>query len=84
MFNVSDLVVINDDYRKLLAKVDTNSSPYSMINEEIESLTVRLDEMEDDFDKLSRKMGYIRLRNYVLAEAMYDNLIEYQEFIKNI
>ena len=37
--------------------VDTNSSPYSMINEEIESLTVRLDEKEDDFDKALKSLG---------------------------
>ena len=67
------LVVINDDYRKLLAKVDTNSSPYSMINEEIESLTVRLDEMEDDFDKALKSLG-----------NMYDDEVRAREQLEEI
>ena len=67
------LVVINDDYRKLLAKVDTNSSPYSMINEEIENLTVRLDEMEDDFDKALKSLG-----------NMYDDEVRAREQLEEI
>ena len=67
------LVVINDDYRKLLAKVDTNSSPYSMVNEEIESLTVRLDEMEDDFDKALKSLG-----------NMYDDEVRAREQLEEI
>lgn len=67
------LVVINDDYKKLLAKVENNSSPYSMVNEEIESLTVRLDEMEDDFDKALKSLG-----------NMYDDEVRAREQLEEI
>ena len=67
------LVVINDDYKKLLAKVENNSSPYSMVNEEIENLTVRLDEMEDDFDKALKSLG-----------NMYDDEVRAREQLEEI
>lgn len=51
------LVVINDDYRKMIAKDDSKSTPYSSLNEEVESLTNRLTIMEDDFDKALKSLG---------------------------
>ena len=39
--------------------------------------------LEDDFDLLSRKLGTIRLKTYVLSEALYDNLVAYKAFIEN-
>ncbi len=51
------LVVINDDYNKLLARVESLSSPYSQINDELESLTKRLGVMEDDFDIALKSLG---------------------------
>lgn len=51
------LVVINDDYNKMLAKVESGSSPYSQVNEELENLTTRLTEMEDSFDAALKSLG---------------------------
>ena len=51
------LVVINDDYNKMLAKVDSGSSPYSQVNEELENLMRRLSLMEDDFDVAIKSLG---------------------------
>ena len=45
------LVIINDDYRKMVSKEQSKSSPYSLLNEEVENLSNRLIVMEDDFDK---------------------------------
>ena len=51
------LVVINDDYNKMLGKEESHATPYSALNEEIENLTVRLKDMEDDFDKALKNLG---------------------------
>lgn len=70
------------EFKKDKDKVNALNRELIKINDEILNLRQRARDMEDDFDKLSRRMGYIRLKNYVLAEAMYDNLISYQEFLK--
>ena len=67
------LVVINDDYKKLVARVNNNSSPYSMISEELESLSIRLDEMEDEFDKALKSLG-----------NMYDDEVRAREQLEEI
>jgi septation ring formation regulator EzrA len=51
------LVVINDDYRKMIQKDETKSCPYSVLSEEVESLTNRLIEMENEFDKALKSLG---------------------------
>ena len=51
------LVVINDDYKKMLQKDKSKSSPYSALNNEVDSLTNRLTTMEDDFDKALKSLG---------------------------
>lgn len=51
------LVVINDDYNKMLAKVESGSSPFSQVNEELENLMRRLSLMEDDFDVALKSLG---------------------------
>ncbi|MBR6949370.1 MAG: septation ring formation regulator EzrA [Bacilli bacterium] len=51
------LVVINDDYNKMLAKVESESSPFSQVNEELENLMRRLSLMEDDFDVALKSLG---------------------------
>ena len=51
------LVVINDDYRKMIQKDEAKSCPYSMLSEEVESLTNRLVEMENEFDKALKSLG---------------------------
>ena len=67
------LVIINDDYRKMIAKDDSKSTPYSALNEEVESLTNRLTIMEDDFDKALKSLG-----------NMYDDEIRAREQLEEI
>lgn len=72
------LVIINDDYKKLLAKVDSCSTPYSMLHQEIEELTLRLASMEDDFDKALKSLGNM----YDDEVRAREQLEEIQEFLK--
>ena len=67
------LVVINDDYRKMIAKDDSKSTPYSQLNEEVENLTNRLTIMEDDFDKALKSLG-----------NMYDDELRAREQLEEI
>jgi len=67
------LVVINDDYKKMLAKVEAKSSPYSMLHKEVEELTVRLKEMEEDLDQALKSLG-----------NMYDDEIRAREQLEEI
>jgi len=72
------LVVINDDYKKMLSKEENKSSPYSMLSQEVENLTVRLKEMEDDFDKALKSLGNM----YDDEVRAREQLEEIQEFLK--
>ncbi len=72
------LVVINDDYKKMLGKVKRKSSPYSMLHQEIEALTLRLKEMEDDFDKALHSLGNM----YDDEVRAREQLDEIQDFLK--
>ena len=72
------LIVINDDYKKLLAKVDSSSTAYSMLQQEVESLTLRLAGMEDDFDKALKSLGNM----YEDEVRAREQLEEIQEFLK--
>lgn len=67
------LIVINDDYKKMLAKDETKSTPFSALNEEIESLTVRLKNMEEEFDKALKSLG-----------NMYDDEVRAREQLDEI
>ena len=67
------LIVINDDYKKLLAKVEAKSTPYSMLHKEIEDLTVRLKQMEDDLDQALKSLG-----------NMYDDEVRAREQLEEI
>ena len=67
------LVVINDDYKKMLAKVEAKSSPYSMLQQEVEELIVRLKEMEDNLDTALKSLG-----------NMYDDEIRAREQLEEI
>ena len=67
------LIVINDDYKKMLAKVEAKSSPYSMLHKEVEELTVRLKEMEEDLDQALKSLG-----------NMYDDEIRAREQLEEI
>ena len=72
------LIIINDDYKKLLAKVDSCSTPYSMLHQEIEELTLRLASMEEDFDKALKSLGNM----YDDEVRAREQLEEIQEFLK--
>lgn len=72
------LVVINDDYKKLVAKVTANSTPYTMLNKEIEDLTVRLKNMEEELDKSLKSLGNM----YDDEVRAREQLNEIQEFLK--
>ncbi len=67
------LVVINDDYKKMLQKDNAKSTPYSALNEEVESLTERLGVMEEDFDKALKSLG-----------NMYDDEVRAREQLDEI
>ena len=67
------LVVINDDYRKMIAKDESKSSPYSMLNEEVDSLSDRLTIMEEDFDRALKSLG-----------NMYDDEVRAKEQLEEI
>ena len=72
------LVVINDDYRKMISKDQSKSSPYSLLNEEVENLSNRLITMEDDFDKALKSLGNM----YDDEVRAREQLKEIQEFLK--
>lgn len=72
------LVVINDDYKKLLSRVAAKSSPYTMLNKEIEDLSVRLINMEDELDKSLKSLGNM----YDDEVRAREQLDEIQEFLK--
>ena len=72
------LVVINDDYRKMCQKEQSKSSPYSMLNEEVEALTSRLNNMEQDFDSALKSLGNM----YDDEVRAREQLTEIQEFLK--
>ena len=72
------LVIINDDYRKMVSKEQSKSSPYSLLNEEVENLSNRLIVMEDDFDKALKSLGNM----YDDEVRAREQLKEIQEFLK--
>ena len=72
------LVVINDDYKKLVAKVDSGATHYSMLQQEVEDLTLRLDAMEDEFDKALKSLGNM----YDDEVRAREQLEEIQDFLK--
>lgn len=72
------LIVINDDYKKMLLKVEAKSSPYSMLHKELEELTERLAAMEDDLDKSLKSLGNM----YDDEVRAREQLNEIQNFLK--
>ena len=72
------LVVINDDYKKLLAKEKALSTPYSILHKEIDALTKRLKNMEEDLDKALKSLGNMH-DDEVRAHEQLD---EIREFLK--
>lgn len=73
------LVVINDDYKKMIQKQEAKSCSYSMLSEEVEGLTNRLTDMECEFDRALRSLGNM----YDDEVRAREQLDEIQEFLKN-
>ncbi len=73
------LVVINDDYKKMIQKEENKSCPYSLLNEEVENLTNRLNDMESDFDKALKSLGNM----YDDEVRAREQLDEIKVFLKN-
>lgn len=72
------LIVINDDYKKMIQKDESKSSPYSLLNEEVDTLTDRLTKMEEDFDVALKSLGNM----YDDEVRAREQLGEIQEFLK--
>lgn len=73
------LVVINDDYKMLTTKDASKSCAYSFLNEELEVLSGRLFNMEEDFDKALKSLGNM----YDDEIRAREQLEEIQEFLKD-
>ena len=77
--NQKVLVVIKDDYKRLLAKLENKSTPYSTLHKEIEELTVRLKNMSDDLDLTLNSLGNM----YDDEQRAREQLIEIEDFLQN-
>lgn len=73
------LIVINDDYKKMVQKEEAGSCPYSMLSDEVEALTSRLSNMENDFDQALKSLGNM----YDDEVRAREQLEEIQGFLKN-
>ena len=72
------LVVINDDYHKMILKDTNRAAPYTLLYEELENLTNRLDEMDDDFNITLKSLGNM----YDDEERAKEQLVEIEEFLE--
>ena len=72
------LIVINDDYKKLVSKEKASSAPYSVLHKEIDALTKRLKNMEEDLDKALKSLGNMH-DDEVRAREQLD---EIRDFLK--
>lgn len=73
-----NLVVISDEYRKLLGKLETHSTPYSVLHKEIEELTVRLKNLSDELDITINSLGHM----YDDEQRAREQLIEIELFLQ--
>lgn len=76
------LIDVRKARKKSNLSVEQITKEIDKLGQELVDMRNSANAMENEFDRLSRKMGYIRLKNYVLADAIYGNLIEYKDFIE--
>ena len=72
------LIVINDDYKKMGLKEESGAASYSLLYEEIDNLTKRLNEREFNFNKTLKSLGNM----YDDEERAREQLKEIEEFLK--
>lgn len=72
------LVVINDDYKKMLAKLENKSNPYSELHKEIDELTVRLKNVTEEVDTSLKSLGNM----YDDEQRAREQLNEIERFLK--
>ncbi len=72
------LVVINDDYKKMVQRDENKTCSYSMLNEEMEHLSNRLTDMENEFDTALKSLGNM----YDDEVRAREQLEEIQDFLK--
>ncbi len=72
------LIVINDDYKKMLSKVESKSTPYSELHKEVEELTVRLKNVTEDLDTTLKNLGTM----YDDEQRAREQLEEIEKFLK--
>ena len=76
------LVVINDDYKILVAKTNSNSCAYSMLNADLENLSERLSLMNEDFDKALKSLGNM-YEDEIRAREQLEEIQEFLELSKD-
>lgn len=76
------LVIINDDYKKVKLKDESKSCPYSQLNEDVERLTNRLVDMEQQFDKALKSLGNM-YDDEVRAREQLEEIEEFLKICKN-
>ena len=72
------LIMINDDYKKLSLKDESNATPYSLLFDELEVLSNRLNDMDDDFNKTLKSLGNM----YDDEERAREQLTEIEDFLQ--
>lgn len=77
------LIDAKREHKKDKDKVTAIKRELKKIDDDILVFETSRANLEKDFDSLNYKLGNLRLKNCVLSEALYDNIIAYEEFIKN-
>lgn len=77
-----NLIVINDDYKKVLAKVEAKSSPYSLVHKEVEDLSDRLSGLEDELDTSLKSLGNM-YEDEIRAREQLDEIQRFLKLCKN-
>ena len=77
-----NLVMINDDYKIMIQKDESKSSPYSVLNEDVNDLSNRLTIMEEDFDVALKSLGNM-YDDEVRAREQLEEISEFLKVCKN-